>query len=777
MGEPDWDGLREAVADALEAPAEERAAALARACGGDPALLGVARGLVEMESRRREFLQPPMPGAAGVALAESAAEGGIDVRFGPYRATAVIAVGGMGTVYRAVRADDAFERAVAVKVVNPGLVSPEAMRRFESERRVLARLTHPGIAALLDGGCTDGGVPYLVMEFVDGEPIDRWCRQRAADVRTRVGLMRAVCAAVQHAHAALVVHRDLKPSNILVTFDGTSKLLDFGVSRLLEGPHPASDRPAPTLAALTPRYASPEQLRAEPITTAADVFSLGVVLYELVAGEPPWPERAIDRGEPRPPSSVGGVRDRDLDAIVLTAMRPFAEERYPSAQSLGEDLDRWLASLPIRARAPSVADRARKFGRRHRVGVALAGLAVLAIAAATVVAAWLAIDLARERARAVAAYHSAERINRFLADTLEAADAGIAGGKPISVASLLDNAAARLAAVGDDPAAEGALRLTLGRAYGNLGRYVEAGPHLTSAPERLRAAHGPSDPRVAEALQALAGHRLASGDSGGAREAADEALRILRQARGLRHPETAEAAVVLARIALASGDAGAADHLVTDALDVLRSDPGADPRPLARALACSAECAAALGQADRARALREEAVEVLRDQLGPGSREEATALARLAETLTELGDLDAAENAARRALDITVGRHGREHPTVTYQMLTLAGVLERRGELDDAERLLADTGALAAQCLPPDHYIPMFLRYRHGQVLARLGRAAEAREELAAAYQAAVTLIGPDHPNTRRIAGELAAALDAEGDKSGAALWRTRSQP
>ncbi len=777
MSEQDWDGLREAVADALEAPAEERATALERACGGDAALLGAARGLVEMESRRREFLRPPMPGAAGVALAEAAAEGGIDVRFGPYRATAVIAVGGMGTVYRAVRADDAFERAVAVKVVNPGLVSPEAMRRFESERRVLARLTHPGIAALLDGGRTEAGVPYLVMEFVDGEPIDLWCRRRAANVRTRVALMHAVCAAVQHAHAALVVHRDLKPSNILVTADGTPKLLDFGVSRLLEGPHPAADRPAPTLAALTPRYAAPEQLRAEPITTATDVFSLGVVLYELIASEPPWPERAIDRGDPRPPSSVGGACDRDLDAIVLAAMHPLAGERYPSAQSLGEDLDRWLANLPIRARSPSLADKARKFVRRHRVGVALGGLAVLAVGAAAVVAAWLAVDLARERARAVAAYHSAERINRFLAETLEAADAGVAAGQPVSVASLLDDATARLAAVADDPAAEGALRLTLGRAYGNLGRYLDAGPHLAAAPERLRAAHGPSDPRVAEALQALAGYKLASSDFVGAREAADEALRILRQARGPRHPETAAAAVDLARMALASGDPGAADRLVTDALEVLREARGDDPRPLARALACSADCAAAMGQAPRARALREEAVEVLRARLGPGSGEEATALARLAETLADLGDLVPAEDAARRALDITIGRHGREHPTVTYQMLTLASVLERRGELDEAERLLAEAGAIAAQSLPADHYIPMFLRYRHGQVLARLGRTAEAREKLAAAYEAAVTLMGTDHPNTRKIAGELAAALEAAGDAPCAALWRAKSAP
>ncbi|MFM9996635.1 MAG: protein kinase domain-containing protein [Phycisphaerales bacterium] len=780
MNDPNWDGLREAVADALEAPANDRAAALARACGSDVALLGAARGLVELESRRRDFLRPPVPGAAGLALAEAAADGGIDVRFGPYRATAVIAVGGMGTVYRAVRDDDAFERQVAVKVVNPALVAPIGMARFDRERRALARLSHPNIAGLLDGGRTGEGVPYLVMELVEGVRIDEWCRvdgARGAAARRRAELIRVVAEAVHHAHRALVVHRDLKPSNILVTADGTPKLLDFGISRLLD---PATDDACATLpGALTPRYAAPEQLRGEPATTAADVFALGVVLYELLAGAPPWGDQAEGSGRPVPrrPSAVDPSVPRDLDAIVLKAMAESPAERYGSAEALAEDLHRFLQGRPVKARVPSAAYRVRKFVRRHRVGTALGAAAAALILGGAGTATWFAVGMAAEQERVHSAWASAERINRILAETLEAADAGAAAGESLSVESLLASAARRLPTeAGDDPAAAGAVHRTLARAYGNLGRHREARPHADAAVEMLRGAHGSEDPRVAEALLDRGQLRLSAGDVSGARTDTEEALRVSRRELAAADPRLAESLGRAARVRLQSGDLTGAESLLREARGLHAERADADARGLAGVLSGLAEVEAAHGRVTEAVRLRREALEAVRRWAGTGSRAEAAAMVGVADALAQAGELDEAEQLVAESTEIVRREAGPGHPTVTYQMMTRASLLERRGRDVEAEQLLAEARRIAGASLATDHYIPMFLALRHGQSLSRLGRYAEALAAFEESYNACVTLLGAEHPNTRKVADDGLKAAEALGTEATAAAWRERAR-
>jgi len=389
----------------MEKAASERAALVDREAGSDNALRDEVMALLADEEGARGFLTggvavpeslvPHVGGAAAVSL--------VGRRIGPYRLLDEVGRGGMGTVYRAARADDAFQKTVALKLVRGGAASDILRQRFQRERQILGRLQHPNIAAIFDGGTTEEGQPYLVMEYVEGEPIDRYCARHELPVRQRLEMFRQVCAAVHYAHQNLVVHRDLKPGNILVTKDGTPKLLDFGIAKLLAaGVDPEAAPTATMLPMMTPEYASPEQVRGETITTASDVYSLGVVLYELLTGRRPYVVRtesleeivrAVCGTEPLSPSTavrgapVTAVRSAvtaselrgDLDTIVLKALRKEPARRYASAQEISEDVRRHLVGLPVMARADSSAYRVGKFVTRHRVGVVAATLLALSL--------------------------------------------------------------------------------------------------------------------------------------------------------------------------------------------------------------------------------------------------------------------------------------------------------------------------------------------------------------------------------------------------------------
>jgi tetratricopeptide (TPR) repeat protein len=387
--------VKDIVADALGQPAVGRARFLDSACGGDELLRREVESLLSAHDAAPDFIEEPaaVPAAALAHLGPSSIPAG--VHLGPYRVVRVIGTGGMGTVYLADRADDTFHRQVAIKVVSGIGARPELVQRFPTERRILAALDHPHIARLLDAGGTADGLPYLVMEYVDGEPIDVYCRGRS--VRERLELFRQVCTAVHYAHQRLVVHRDIKAGNILVTGEGVPKLLDFGIAKLLE-PEIEGGRTETAAQALTPESASPEQLRAEPVTVASDVYSLGVLLYRLLANRKPFDQsgsspadllRAICEVDPPPPSrsaAPGAPRlDRELDWITLMALRKEPSRRYGSAQQFAEDVGRYLDGRPVIAAPDSRAYRVRKFARRRWATVAAtAGLIVaLAIGATT----------------------------------------------------------------------------------------------------------------------------------------------------------------------------------------------------------------------------------------------------------------------------------------------------------------------------------------------------------------------------------------------------------
>jgi non-specific serine/threonine protein kinase/serine/threonine-protein kinase len=371
---------------ALTHEPELRGAFLDEACGGDDELRRQVDGLLDVHEEASGFLSTPIAVDDGGAEEVGGPEAGPQ-RIGPYQILDTIAHGGMGTVYRAVRDDDAFRKVVALKLVRGGRHSDYFERRFRQERQILARLQHPNIATVLDGGTAEDGHPYLVMEYVEGQPITGFCAAHGTGTRERVSLFRTVCAAVQYAHQNLVVHRDIKPANVLVDRQGVPKLLDFGIAKLLaSGVDPDLAPTATVLPMMTPEYASPEQVKGQTVTTATDVYSLGVLLYELLAGRRPYEVQAdsleaivqaVCRIEPVAPSEAAAGRSDlrgDLDTIVLKALRKEPERRYRSAHDLSEDLRRHLEGLPVTARADTIGYRARKFVRRHRTAVAAAVL-------------------------------------------------------------------------------------------------------------------------------------------------------------------------------------------------------------------------------------------------------------------------------------------------------------------------------------------------------------------------------------------------------------------
>src|SRR5690606_19452158 len=360
---------------ALELPAQQRAAFIDAIADGAE-MRDEVRALISVHESEATL---PEAGLAAEAVASMSGR-----RIGPWRVEGLLGQGGMGTVCEAVRADEQFEKRVAIKFLHAHAGHPSAEQRFRAERQILANLDHPNIATLLDGGVTEDGQPYIVMEYIDGEPSTAGADVRAMSRRARVELFRQVCAAVQAAHSSLIVHRDLKPGNILVTSAGRVKLLDFGIARLLGEVAPESAAtPASDLRSFTPSYAAPEQLRAAPVTTATDVFALGVVLFRLLTGRLPFESR-IHPDEKAAPAGL----EPDLDAIIARALHVAVEQRYSTVQELRADLERWLQDEPVVAFAGGARYRLGKFVRRHRTGSTLGVLAVVAILAATSITLW-----------------------------------------------------------------------------------------------------------------------------------------------------------------------------------------------------------------------------------------------------------------------------------------------------------------------------------------------------------------------------------------------------
>jgi eukaryotic-like serine/threonine-protein kinase len=504
---------------------EARWPVLDEACAGRPGLRARVESLLASDTGADTLLDADPALMWAALLEEDEPEGR---RIGPWRIVREIGRGGMGAVYHAERADGDFEQRVALKLVKRGMDTDEILERFRHERRILASLKHPAIARLYDGGATEDGLPYLVMELVDGEPITRWCDRERLTIDGRIDLFCKVCAAVQHAHQMLVVHRDIKPSNIFVAQDGTPRLLDFGIARLLDDSDERTPLTRTGVRILTPEYAAPEQIRGEPATAATDVYALGAVFYELLTGERPF-EHAAGRFAdaaltvPRPservrsptstvsPEDKAGLRcttpDRlrrrlagDLDTIVLKALEPDATLRYGSAQQLLDDLVRHRTGRPIRARPATFAYRARKFVRRNRSALAAAALILITLLAGLGATLWQAQRAAGERDAAELARASAEQVTAFLLDMFDSADpfdVRPERADTLRVRAIVDRGAERVRSelVGQ-PVLQAELLTVFGKVYANLGLYDSAEEMLEQALRLARNLDAPDHRQV-----------------------------------------------------------------------------------------------------------------------------------------------------------------------------------------------------------------------------------------------------------------------------------------
>ena len=724
--------LFEAAAD--RAPAD-RAAFLAGATGGDGGLRTEVERLLAADAEAGAYFD-----TLGLAVVGGDGEERARVEaVGPYRVLEPLGFGGMGAVYRARREDGQFRRDVAVKLVRRGVHSREAAARFRVERQALAALRHPHIARLYDGGVTADGQPWLAMELVDGEPVTAYCDRRRLGVDERLALFLQVCAAVEHAHRRLVVHRDLKPSNVLVAEeDGRPcvKLLDFGLAKLLDDdPGVTVPATAPDRRLLTPAYAAPEQVEGGEVTTATDVYSLGVLLYELLAGrrpeaagrDPARPSAAAlqphtqrsTHGETRTvapeeaaaarattPARLGRRLRGDLDRVVLKALRREPERRYATAEALARDVERHRAGLPVEARPATAGYRAGAFVRRHRTGVAAAALVLLATVGGAGAALWQAAEARAERDARAAEAVRAEAALAFVVGLFEDAAPEATGGAPLTVDTLLAQGVTRAARLAGQPLAEAPVLDALGQIAHSLGDYARADSLHRRALALRTGRLGPAHPDAALSALRLGDVRFALRDF-------DAADRLYERAHAAFEaaltPDDERVVESLNRLALARynrSDWAAADSLYRLAL-ARTAGPARAAHP-----------------------------------------ERARALAGLGEVALQEGQPAEAERLFRQALATRRAGHGDVHPETAEDRLRLAAALQEQGRFAEGAREAGTAADVFRQVYGPDHFSVAQADYERGRLLAKAGDTAAAERAYRAAADGYARTLGPGHAYT-----------------------------
>jgi len=806
-----WRRIDRLFEEALDEPPEGRLEWLARACEGDAELYDAVARLLSKVETAEKVLGESVTDYADTVLAELAAEGaggadGADPlpaggRVGAYRLIEEIGRGGMGTVYLAERDDAEFEKRVALKLVKRGMDTDDILLRFRYERQILASLEHPNIARLYDGGATADGRPYLVMEYIEGVPITRYCDENRLPIEARLRLFADVCRAVQFAHQNLVVHRDIKPSNILVQPDGTVKLLDFGIAKLLD---PTAAGPTPEtrvgLRIFTPEYAAPEQHTGEAVTTATDVYSLGVLLFELLTGRRPEggadvarPSAALGRGGTGSGDDGGAesldeiarrrgttpdrLRRRlrgDLDSIVATALAREPARRYASAGQLLADVERHLAGFPVEARGASLGYRAASFVRRHRVGVAAAAAVALSLFGGLGAALWQAERAARERDEARIERARAEQVSGFVLGLFAAAD-------PLSeerldtlrARDLIDRGVDRVRSeLADQPEVRARTLATLGDVYNSLGLYAEAQALLEEALEAVP----PSSDHLRERAAVLT-HLAELADRRGAHVAVDSltAMVLSHYAAQGWPPDSLYVSVLSYRGnalgVLGRRDEAAAHHEEALAL-VRRLEPGG--KRYASLLNNFGVFYADIGEHARAEPLLRESLEIDRRIYGPDHPRLATAYNNLASSIHYQGRRTEAEPFYREAVAIGRRAFGPDHPHVAFFAENLATLLDDLGRYDEAEPHYRDALRILESALDAED--PRLATLRRNLALNRhaVGAYGEAETLLRASVAALEATLGADHLYTALARASLGRTLTAAGRASeGLPLLRT----
>ena len=768
--------IEELFEAALDVPGDERSGWLRAACGADGELREQVKALLDAHDvAERVFESEPSPRPVR--------------RIGPYRVVRELGRGGMGVVYLAERDDGHFRRRVAIKLLRGSPDGEELHRRFRAERQILASLEHPNIAQLLDGGVTDGELPYLVMEYVDGQTITTYCDRHRLSVHQRIALFRDVCAAVHHAHRNLVIHRDLKPSNILVTPEGKVKLLDFGIAKLLNPMASVEEVPVTRthFRILTPDYASPEQVRGDTLTTTSDVYALGVVLYELLTGEAPYrltnaapreiAELVCERDPERPsarclagddPAARARARATtserlrrklrgDLDAIAMMALRKEPRLRYGSAELLAEDLTRHEDGLPVVAHHGTRRYRLEKFLRRHRIQAAAAAVVMLSI----MVGAGTAVQQARraniERDRAGSALREAEAVSAFLMSLFTSSSPAEGPGLDVTAGELLRRGAARVDSLAGEPVIHARTLFVIGEVYASLGQFSEARTYMERATDVVRLHFGRDHLEYATALNRLGLLMRRAGDLQRARALHTEALAIQHRHLGESHPDIAQTMSDLGWVS--ADDPAEIERLYRGALDMRIRTLGTEHPEVATSMLRVGSVLRRGGKLAESERYFRDAVALRARIYGEGHALTAESMLHLADMLVRVDQDAEADRLYRRALTNQRRELGSGSLELIHGLQSLASLSARHGNHAEAEALLREALEIRRAALGDDHFALAGSLRALGIEYARQGRLDEAEVMYRGALVRYERAFGRNHANTAGLLTNLGLLL------------------
>jgi len=714
-----WERIQTLFHEAVTRPPAEQRSFLESACGDDAGLIADVTALLQEDSRNTSLLDRSLADVAHKILDDKSPSSLPFEELGPYHIRGVLGEGGMGVVYLAERED--LGSLVAVKLLRDAWLSPARRERFAAEQRTLAQLNHPSIARIYDADSLPDGTPFFVMEYVDGLPLTGYCTKHNCSVERRLQLFRQVCEAVQYAHGNAVIHRDLKPSNILVKSDGSIRLLDFGIAKQLESLDVPAHQTMTGLRLMTPAYASPEQIRGQRPGVQSDVYSLGVILYELLCDRLPFDlsnlapaeaETVLLEHEPAKPSvaarqkgttspalSVSAGSWADLDVLCLTPMHKDPDRRYRSVEALIRDVDHYLKAEPLEARADTFGYRLSKFVRRNRREV-VAACAVMAVVIGLVV--FFTVRLANARDAALAEAARTQRIQRFMINVFQGGDEAAGPAANVKVVDMIDRGIRNAQALTSDPKVRAELLYNFGGIYQQLGQLDKAESLFQSALTERRSLFGADSAEVAETLVALGLLRFDQSKLEEAEQLTRQGLEMSKRHLPSNHPEVAKAAIALGKVL---GERGAHDQAIQVIEEEVRlqTAAGSSPNELANSLSELAAAQYRGGHYDVADPMYRRLLEMHRQLYGAQHPLVADDLHSLASIQSDLGYYAQAEQFARRAVEINEAYYGKDNPTVADDLTSLGQALSYENKFDEAITVLERALAIKKQAYGPVH--------------------------------------------------------------------------
>ena len=814
MTDDQWQKLKTIFNDALERKESERIRFIEQACGNDPELKKEALSLLESYSTTGILDNPPNNLVSSVLSQHTSVEKNGE-KIGPYKIIKTLGIGGMGNVYLAERSDGHFEQKVALKLLRTGMISKNQTRRFLAERQILAKLHHENIARLYDGGVTEAGQPWFAMEYVEGKPINEYCDSKQLRLSQRLDLFIKVCESVQYAHQKLVVHRDLKPSNILVTQEGTVKLLDFGIAKILEAEDLRNEATPLTrtgLHPLTPAYASPEQVRNESISTASDIYQLGMVLYELLSGSRPYkvsgktpgkieqvvceeqpirPSKAVKRV---PESGSGGkileeVRQArqaqagqlenqlrgDLDTIIMKTLRKEPDRRYESAKQLADDIRKYTKGRPVTAHPDSLAYQAGKFIRRHTMGVAT-GIAIFLLLvgyAATIT--WHSQRTQAALEQSQREEEKAEEVTDFMISMFERANPYGYGdnnqhtrysGDTLSTYELLDQGAARVRQeLSGQPAVQAKIMYKLGRINRLLGRFDKAAPLLEDALKIQRNHESVSELDLAENLHELARLLRNEGEIERPRKLYHESLKLQRRHLGEEHEDIAGNLHELGIIAARTGNYDRADSLFRRGLEIQHSALGRDHPEVATGLHLLGLLYVLKDDLEKAELLLRQSLAIRKNHVESDHPQVAETMDRLGQVLVKQGNIKEAEPLIRKSQEIRKELFQKLHPTRAVSLNNMGRLLHEKGEYENADKQFREAQQIYRELYGPQNLDLATTLINRARTYKALGDYSTAEKFYKKAISIQKSLNGLDNHYTQDYLNELA-ELYERWDKS-----------